>query len=126
MAAVFTSDVVLAHFAALSGLIKKLSDPENMDKGEYSLDHLDAVGALLACASVANRIKDGPPFDTMSSFMRFCDMCEHIASSLRLDIPQDKCIHQIAAFVVTQIMEDTGGLPDDGVELYGDQKPTIN
>lgn len=123
MSAVFTSDVVLAHFAALSQLLKKLSDPKTIDGGEYSLDHLDAVGAVLACASVANRIKDGPPFDTMSNFFRFCDMCDHIAHSLRLDIPEDKCIHQITAFVVTQIMEDTGG---DGVQVYGDEKPTIN
>lgn len=123
MPAVFTSDVILAHLAALSGILKKLSDPVIVDSDAYSLDHLDAMAALLACAAISNRITDMEDFTTITQFMRFCDMCEHIASSIRLDIPEDKCIHQITAFLVVEISKDTG--EDFGAPLNAEGQ-TIN
>lgn len=123
MYAIATSDDVIAHFAALHDVISDLADERRVASNEYSLDHLDAVSALIAATCCANKVVS-EPIRTMTGFHRFTSHCKTVANIMGFNVPHDKCIHQITAFLCEEI------LADGKAEIYGGytdgEGPTIN
>lgn len=112
---IFTAPDVIAHFAAMHPVISALSSAERLDTGEYSLDYLDAMSAMLCAAAMANKITDNS-IKTFTEFTRFLGNCQHIAEAMGLDLPKDKCIHELTAYLFCEIMGDIDGdeAPDYG------------
>jgi len=113
---IFTTPEVIAHFAAMHTVLEKLSSAATIEASEYSLDHLDAMSAMLCAAAMANKVVGEEGFKTFTEFTRFLGNCAHIADAMQLDIPRDKCIHELTAYLFCEIMSNA----DDGVPIYGE------
>lgn len=113
MQTIFTTPDVIAHFAAMHPVLASLSSAATLEAEAYSLDHLDAMSALLCAAAMANKVT-GNTIKTFTEFTRFLGNCDHIAKAMALDIPKDKCIHELTAYLFCEIMGEVDG--DEGLD----------